>query len=427
MPSPSVPRAPTRPATLVLLMALGMFINYVDRGGLSTVGPVLQDRLHLSSTELGSLFSAFFITYVLGMVPGGWLADRYGAKRVLGVGALIWSAATLLTGLASSFTSLLCLRLLLGVGETAAFPSISKILATRIERARIGLANGVIGCAYLIGPAVGTAIGGILLARLGWRAVFIALGALSLLWLVPWSRVVLAQHRFPLTAASNAAPGFGQMLRQRGLWGAALGSFAGSYGYYAMLTWLPTYLVKARGMSIEHMTTVAASGFAINAVSALVFGWGIDRWIRSGHSPTIAWKVPMGLGSAAGVAATIGFATLPINGCVACLCLFMVLSGCTSVGYFAIPQLLAGPDAAARFVGISNMCGNLAGIAAPALTGIMVDASGEYWPAFVFIGLVYLLGVVGWVIVLPRVEPIRWAPPSQAKLVAAAPSACDGG
>ena len=135
----------------------------------------------------------------------------------------------------------------------------------------------------------------------------------------------------------------------------------------------------------------------------------------------------MGLGSAAGVAATIGFATLPVNGCVACLCLFMVLSGCTSVGYFAIPQLLAGPDAAARFVGISNMCGNLAGIAAPALTGIMVDASGEYWPAFVFIGLVYLLGVVGWVIVLPRVEPIRWAPPSQAKLVAAAPSACDGG
>ncbi|HXX02305.1 MAG TPA: MFS transporter, partial [Candidatus Acidoferrales bacterium] len=400
---------PTQPARLVLLLALGMFINYVDRGNLSTVGPVLQDQLHLSSTELGSLFSAFFVTYVVGMVPGGWLADRFGAKRVLGVGAAIWSTATLLTGLAGSFISVLSLRLVLGVGETAAFPSISKVLATSIERTHIGLANGVIGCAYLIGPAVGTAFGGILLAHLGWRAVFIILGGLSLLWLAPWSRVVLAENGPPLTETTGAVPGFPQILRQRGLWGAALGSFAGSYGYYAMLSWLPTYLVKARGLSIESMTAIAASGFAINAISALLFGWAIDRWVRSGHSPTMAWKVPMGLGSAAGIVATIGFAILPIHGCIGCLCLFMVLSGCTSVGYFAIPQLLAGPGAAARFVGISNMSGNVAGIVAPLLTGVLVDASGAYWPAFVLIALVYVLGVVGWVIVLPRVEPIRWA------------------
>ena len=419
----SAPRAPTRPANLVLLMALGMFINYVDRGNLGTVGPVLQDQLHLSSTELGSLFSAFFVTYVLGMVPGGWLADRYGAKRVLATGAAIWSTATLLTGFASSFASLLCLRLLLGIGETAAFPSISQLIATRIERTHIGLANGVIGCAYLVGPAVGLAVGGILLAQLGWRAVFITLGALSLLWLLPWSRVVLPDRGLPLSEASGTAPGFAQILRQRGLWGAALGSFAGSYTYYAMLTWLPTYLVKARGLSIERMTAIAASGFAINAASALVFGWAIDRWLRSGHSPTIAWKMPMGLGSAVSIAATIGFAILPINGCIACLCLFMVLSGCMSVGYFAIPQLLAGPGAAARFVGISNMCGNVAGIVAPVLTGILVDASGAYWPAFIFIGLVYLLSVVGWVLVLPRVEPIRWAVSSNAGvIIPAAPS-----
>jgi MFS family permease len=418
--SPSAPIASTRPAKLVLLMALGMFINYVDRGNLATVGPVLQDQLHLSSTELGSLFSAFFVTYVLGMVPGGWLADRYGAKRVLGTGAAIWSIATLLTGFASGFTSLLSLRLVLGVGETAAFPSISKLIATSIERTKIGLANGVIGCAYLIGPAVGTALGGILLVHLGWRAVFIVLGALSLLWLLPWSRVVVPERGLPDAEASGAAPGLSQILRQRALWGAALGSFAGSYGYYAMLAWLPTYLVKARGMSIEHMTAIAASGFAINAVSALIFGWLVDRWVRSGRSPTTVWKIPMGVGSMAGIAATIGFAILPLNGCIACLCLFMVLSGCTSVGYFAIPQLLAGPSAAARFVGISNMCGNIAGIIAPALTGFLVDAFGAYWPAFIFIGLVYFLGVVGWVIVLPRVQAIQWTGVSQAELTSAA-------
>ena len=422
MPSRSAPRAPTQPANLVLLMALGMFINYVDRGNLSTVGPVLQDQLHLSSTQLGSLFSAFFVTYVLGMVPGGWLADRYGAKRVLGAGAAIWSAATLFTGLASTFISLLCLRLVLGLGETAAFPSISKVVASGIERTHIGLANGVIGCAYLVGPAVGTVAGGILLAQLGWRSVFLVSGTLSLLWLVPWSRVVVPQSRSQLHTSSGATPTLRDILRQRGLWGAALGSFAGSYGYYAMLTWLPTYLVKARGLSIERMTAIAALGFAINAGSALIFGWAIDRWLRSGHSPTIAWKIPMGLGSLAGVAATIGFATLPIDGCITCLCLFMVLSGCTSVGYFAIPQLLAGPNAAARFVGFSNMCGNVAGIMAPALTGVMVDATGAYWPAFIFIGLVYLLGVVGWVIILPQVGPIRWPVTPQVEAVAAATS-----
>jgi MFS family permease len=392
----------------VLLMALGTFINYVDRGNLATVGPVLQDQLHLTSTELGSLFSAFFVTYVIGMVPGGWLADRYGAKRVLGAEAAIWSTATLLCGFANSFSSLLGLRFALGLGETATFPSISKIIAGRIERAHIGLANGVINCAYLVGPAVGTAAGGMLLAHFGWRAVFIVFGALSLLWLIPWRRVVVSERVGPLTVATGATPGFREILRQRSLWGAALGSFAGGYGYFAMLAWLPTYLVKGRGLSIERMTAIAASGYAVNAASALIFGWAIDRWLRSGRSPTIAWKIPMGLGSFAGIAATIGFATLPINGCIACLCLFMFLSGCTSVGYFAIPQLLAGPAAAARFVGFTNMCGNIAGIIAPALTGVMVDATGTYWSAFVLIGLVYILGVVGWVILLPKVAPIPW-------------------
>ena len=408
MPSQSLKRVPTRPATLVLLMALGMLINYIDRGNLATVGPVLQDQMHLSSTQLGALFSAFFITYVVGMVPGGWLADRYGAKRVLAVSAGIWSVATLVTGFATSFGFLLCLRLALGLGETAAFPSISQLIASRIDRSHIGLANGVIGCAYLIGPAIGTAAGGLLLARLGWRPVFLVFGTLSLLWLVPWSRVVVPKPGAATQTESAATPGWREIVRQRGLWGAAIGSFAGSYGYYAMLSWLPTYLVKGRGLSIEGMTAIAASGFAINAVSALVFGWAIDLWARSGRSVTAAWKLTMGLGHVVGVVAIVGFATLPLDGCIASLCLGMVLSGITSVGYFAIPQLLAGPTAAARFVGVSNSCGNVAGIVAPVLTGAMVDASGDYWPAMVSIGLVQIIGVVGWVIVLPRVAPIRW-------------------
>jgi MFS family permease len=402
-------------------MALSLFINYVDRGNLATAGPVLQEQLHLSATQLGTLFSAFFVTYVLGMVPGGWLADRYGAKLVLGAGAAIWSTATLLTGFASGFISLLLLRLLLGLGETAAFPSTSKLIATSIANAHIGLANGAIGFAYLVGPAVGTFAGGLLMARLGWRPVFVIFGILSLLWLFPWSRVVVAEPSSGAGAAADESPMFREILHQRSLWGVALGCFAGSYGYYAMLAWLPTYLVKARGLSIEWMTGVASAAYAINAASALAAGWAIDRWVRSGRSMTLAWKLPMGFGYSVLIVCTIGFAVLPINGCVACLFLGMVVGGVTSVGYFAIPQLLAGPRAAARFVGFTNMCGNVAGIVAPALTGMLIDAFGTYLPAFVLIGLVNVLGVVGWVLVLPKIAPIRWAVPPQLPPAAISP------
>jgi MFS family permease len=405
----SPPRSPSSPAALVSLMAAGMFINYVDRGSLSTVAPVLQDQLHLSSTQLGMLFSGFFVTYVCAMAPSGWLADRYGAKRVLAVSAAIWSAATLATGFASSFAMLLSLRLALGLGETAAFPSISKLIASTIQPSRIGLANGVIGSAYLVGPAVGTTAGGMLLAHFGWRSTFLVFGFFSLLWLLPWSRVVVPEPTAARRAAGEAMPSWRQILRQRALWGAAIGSFAGSYSYYALLAWLPTYLVKARGQSIEHMTAITASGYLFNAASALTFGWAIDRWVRSGRSPTTAWKCQMGLGYLVSAAAIVGFATLPLSGCVVCLCLAMVVSGCASVGYFAIPQLLAGPSAAARFVGLSNMCGNVAGIAGPAITGALIDATGGYGPAMACIGMVSILGIVGWVVVLPRVEPIQWA------------------
>lgn len=422
MPSVAT-RAPTPPIQLLLWMALSLFINYIDRGNLATAGPMVQDELHLSATELGALFSAFFVTYVLGMVPGGWLADRYGAKRVLGAGAAIWSVATLLTGFAGGFVSLMLLRLLLGLGETAVFPSTSKLIATSIHNTHIGLANGVIGCAYLVGPAVGTFAGGLLMARFGWRPVFIIFGVLSLLWLLPWSRVVVAEPTTRDHTTLGVAPSFREILSQRSLWGTALGCFAGSYGYYAMLAWLPTYLVKGRGLSIDRMTAVAAGAYAINAVSALAAGWAIDRWVRAGRSTTIAWKLLMGAGHLTAIVCTIGFATLPINGCIGCLLLVMVVSGGTSVGYFAIPQLLAGPTAAARFVGFANMCGNLAGIISPALSGVLIDASGTYWSSFVLIGLVNVLGIVGWVLVLPKIAPIRWAGAPQSPPAIIAPGA----
>ena len=226
---------------LVLMVALALFISYIDRGNLATALPVIQKELSLSPEQLGLLGSAFYVTYVIMMIPAGWLADRVGAYRVMAAGLFVWSVATLATGLVGSFIALLLLRGLLGVGESVTFPASSKLIASGVPAAGLGEANGIVAFGYLVGPAIGTLLGGLLIAELGWRPVFWIFGAMSLLWLLPWSRVVV--HEPKLKDGDYEGPGFAQILRQRGLWGASLGHFAANYAFYLILTWLPHWLV----------------------------------------------------------------------------------------------------------------------------------------------------------------------------------------
>jgi MFS family permease len=391
----------------VLLLSTVLLINYVDRGNLSTAAPLLQRELQLSNTQLGFLLSAFFYTYVIAMTPAGWLGERYGAQRILGAGVVIWAIATLLTGFAGGFISLLLLRLMLGVGESVAFPCTSKLVAIAVAPARIGRANGLMAFGYLLGPSIGTMVGGLLMSYVGWRPVFVLFGALSLLWLWPWSRMTVAeaQHDAPSVAAS---PTFAQILGQRGLWGASLGHFASNYNFYFILAWLPEYLVTVRGFSMQVMAGVAGGAYLINAISAFASGWAIDRWIRAGGSLSRIYKGLMAMSHVASIVAMIGMVLLPVNGCIACLFAYEVVLGLASPGVYAIPQIMAGPKAAGRWVGVQNTCGNLAGIFAPAITGILVDATGKFTGAFVLASLVNVLGVVGWVLILPRIAPIPW-------------------
>jgi MFS family permease len=212
-------------------------------------------------------------------MPGmGWLAERYGAKRVLAAGVAVWSIATLMTGFAGSLAALLALRILLGVGESVAFPCASKVLAHAVEVSRLGVANGILSFGYLLGPAVGTLIGGYLMTVFGWRPVFIIFGALSLLWLWPWRKVVIGQSA-TRHAAEDSLPSYGQILRRRALWGASLGHFASNYGYYFIASWLPFYLVKSRGFSLGSMVAIASWAYLLNALSALLMGGAVARRI----------------------------------------------------------------------------------------------------------------------------------------------------
>src|SRR6266481_2166601 len=173
----------------LLLLVLSVLINYIDRGNLSIAAPLLKDELGLSASRLGILFSAFFWTYTVMLFVCGWFIDRFDVNRVLALGFLLWSlATTAATGFVYGFTVLLAMRLLLGIGESVAFPCYSKILARHLPEHRRGFANGAIIAGMKCGPVVGTLGAGVLMANYGWRPVFIGIGLLSLVWLAAWMK-----------------------------------------------------------------------------------------------------------------------------------------------------------------------------------------------------------------------------------------------
>lgn len=396
------------PRQLVLLLAAALFISYVDRGNLATAAPLIKQELGLDEAQYGLLASSFYWTYVAFMVPVGWATERFGAHRVLAVGVFLWSVATLLTGFAGGLFGLLVLRLLLGAGESAVFPTSSSLLATHVPEHQRGSANGAISFGYLVGPAVGTFAGGLLMAEVGWRAVFILFGALSLLWLLPWLRFARQLRPPSAVAATGDGPGYAELLRQRGLWGTSLGHFAGNYNWYFILSFMPLYLVDVRGFSMEEMAWVLSGAYVVNAVCALGSGWFTDRWVRRGGAASTIYKGSMLLSHAVSIGAMAGMMVLPVEGAIACLFIYEIFLGFCSPATFAIGQTMAGPLATGRWIGIQNFCGNLAGILAPAITGLLVASTGNYTLAFLLACLVNGLGILGWGIILPRVQPVTW-------------------
>jgi MFS family permease len=407
----------TRPIIIVLLLAVVLFINYVDRGAVGTASPLIQRDLHLTNEQLGRLGSAFFWVYALIQIPVGWLAERYGAHRVLAAGLVIWASATMLTGASSSFAMLIVLRMMLGLGESAGFPCVSKLLASVVPVTGLGKANGIVACGYLIGPGAGIFAAGLLIDHFNWRGTFVIFGILSLLWLVPWLFVKLPKLA---TARSDAStPTWGMVLKQRGLWGTSLGLFSSNYLWYFMLFWLPTYLVTARGFSMHEMEHVATLGYLVNGLSALIIGWGIDGYVSRSGTANFGYKLVMVVAHAGAVPCMLGMALGSESTAVAAMFGFQVLMGACSPGVYAMSQILAGPRASGRWVGIQNSIGNLSGAISTWLTGFIVDLTGHFTLAFFAAALVSVLGLVGWIGLVPKLVPIKWpaspdAPPAAA-------------
>jgi MFS transporter, ACS family, D-galactonate transporter len=390
------------------LLILSALINFIDRGNLSVAAPVLAPEFGLTPVRLGVLFSAFFWTYSGVQIVAGLLADKYKASVLYGFGFLLWSIATLLTGAAQGFGTLLAFRLLLGIGESTAFPAYSSLLANLLPENKRGLANALIDAAGKSGPALGTFAGGFVIAQWGWRSLFLILGAVSLLWLPPWFRYAPAQDKVATAAETRDAPGLLEILSKRSAWATFMGLFGFNYGYFFLMSWLPSYMVMERHFSMRAMAVLAALPFAATAVSATFFGWLSDRLISRGRSVNNVRKsfVVSGLVMCA---LPLVMSAVAANGLsIVLLVTAFVCIGLYSSNVWAITQTLAGPNAAGRWTGLQNSIANLGSLIAPIVTGWIVKETGSFFLAFVVASVYMLISGAMYLFLVGPIAPVVW-------------------
>lgn len=388
------------------LLAVCLLINYIDRSNLSLAAPLLKEELHISATQLGILFSAFFWTYTGMQFVSGWLVDRFPVNRVIAAGFLLWSLATAVTGFVGGFATLFLVRLVLGIGESVAIPAYSRILARHLPEYNRGFANGVLIAAQKYGPAVGTLGAGFLIAKYGWRPVFIGIGVISLAWLPAWMKWM---PRGKGTAHSvTAAPKVVEILRQRSFWGACAGHFSECYLLYFTLLWIPLYLVHEHHLSVQAMTMTATAFYFVDATSAIASGWLSDLFIRRGATPTVVRKSVMAVGHTTAAFSMVGCALAGHHTYLGWLMAAGAASGVLGSGVFAFCQTLAGPQAAGSWTGLQNGFANLAGVIGPWLTGFVVDKTGHFQGAFAINAVLLVAGGLSWVFVVGRLEQVNW-------------------
>ena len=395
---------------VVLLLVISAVINYVDRSNLSIAAPLIQRQFNLSPMQIGSLLSAFFWTYALMQISGiaGWFSDRFPVGWVMFGGYVLWSGATVITGLTSSYAGLFVALLLLGIGESVAYPCYSRIFAELPQQQR-GRANALIDAGTKLGPAVGAFVGGLLLVHIGWRMLFIVLGAGGLLWVLPWLRIMPHYGRRVSGGDAPPLPSIARLIRVKSAWGTFLGHFCGNYFLYFQLSWLPIYLVREEKLSIGAMSRLASGVFLLIACSTLVAGWISDRLIAAGASPTRVRKnVVVGGLTVASSLLFLAFTheNLPLS--IGIMTVACIGYGAFASNHWAISQTLAGPAMAGRWTSMQNGIANLAGIVAPWVAGTVVQVNGSSRMAFFITGSVAVAGAFIWALLVRRVEPVQW-------------------
>jgi ACS family D-galactonate transporter-like MFS transporter len=394
--------------TVLGLLCLAFMAAYFDRVNLSVAMtvPAFKSFFALNDTRRGVLNSVFFWSYFAMQIPAGWLVDRYGAKRTLAVGLLLWSVTAAATGLAQTFLMVAFFRLLLGVGESAVNPAGMRWIRFNMPEHRRGMAIGIYQASAKIGPAVGMLLAGHLTARYGWRPMFLILGLGCLLWLIPWMALVRDDDRAREAAQQRTSPApsvpLRQLLGNPIIWGTIIGTIAYQYSVYYCMTWMPAYFVDRWHMSTEKMGLYSGFSFGGMAVVAILAGIWADRLIVGGRDAVKVRRAFIIAGLLLGSTEIIG--ALAHNQNTALFFAIFSLSGLglATANYWAITQTLIPGGSVGRIVGVQNAAAQIPGIAAPLLTGWLRQKTGSYVPAMSIIAVLLGLGIIAYLTLVRR-------------------------
>jgi MFS family permease len=399
---------PVRRWSILGLLCLAFIAAYVDRQNLAAavIDPGFKGYFKLSPTDRGLLHSAFFWSYLVLQIPSGWLVDRFGAKRVLALGFVLWSLTSAATGFSTTFAALFVFRMLLGVGEAGVNPAGMRWIRFNIPEEQRGLAVGIYQASAKIGLAVGVPVAGVLIKAFDWRAMFIILGVGCMLWLVPWMLLVRDDDR-KLEAEQQKASGaasipFGKILRSPVIWGTVLGTFAYQYFLYFTMTWMTTYFAERRHLNMEANWLFSFVQYIGMAVVATVAGFAADRMIKRGGDAVKVRKRFAIAGLLVGSTQIIGAFAESNTVAIAFAIISLSGLGLMTANYWALTQTLIPGGAVGRIVGVQNMAAQAPGIVAPIVTGWLVQRTGSYEAPMVLIGVFLAIGIAAYVFLVRR-------------------------
>jgi MFS transporter, ACS family, glucarate transporter len=413
-------------------------VNYADRATLSIAGSELSRQLALSKVTMGYAFSAFGWAYVVGQIPGGWLLDRFGSRRVYAISIAAWSVVTFLQGFVGAFqvataiVLLFGLRFLLGLAEAPSFPGNGRIVAAWFPTAERGTASAIFNSAQYFATAMFAPITGWLTYRFGWPYVFFVMGSLGAVVAFAWMKTIYSPNEHPRISASEFAhiqQGGGlvdmdhaantpvvadgptpayvrQLLGNRMLLGVYIGQYCITTLTYFFLTWFPVYLVEQRGMSILKAGIAASLPAICGFVGGVLGGVFSDRLLRMGYSLTVARKLPIVMGMLLATSMIVCNYVESSSVVVAIMGLAFFGKGVGSLGWAVVsdtsPKQIAGLSG-----GLFNTFGNTAAITTPIVIGYIVEWTHSFNGALAFVAANALVAIVSYLVIVGEIRRVE--------------------
>ncbi len=394
-----------------LIFSLTM-VAYMDRIVLSVAAPRLVKEFSLSPVQLGYLLSSFGWSYLVTLIPWGAAFDRFGTRRTNGIGAALFAFATMASGFTWSFFSLLVSRLVMGVGEASSFPANGHVIRQWIPPSERGFAFTLQGSGPYVGPAVGAILAAAIIEAAGWRAAFLVIGFLGVIWLACWmalydspqnSRLLDEEERAVIlstcatgtdpSAAPVARSGFGGLLRSRTMWGIMFTQALNGYTLFLLLTWLPTYLKVTKGLSIRGTGLFTAIPYLGAAILIIVYGRLSDRFLREGDAQRGDRRISV----AVVLISAAVIMLLPWVSSLTTIEIILMLSlagtgACAALNQALAVDLLPNKADSGTAIGMVIAAGVTFAIVAPIATGYIVALTGSYNLTFNIAGILLIAG-----------------------------------